>query len=215
VVVTEQTKKSVFETLYAIDASSKIKKKQGLSYISWASAWAEVKKIYPDADYTVYPQIMDDYGNTRFWHDDGKSGWVDVGVTIEGKEERVTLAIMDLRNNAIPADEITSTQANKAQMRCLVKALALHGFSMHIFEGEDLPEETSRVNELHEKVATLAKKKAALSEKAKDKVADFCKAAEKAAFPDMDESLITGNYKNIEDAEILATLEKQLMTIRK
>ena len=36
--------KSVFDILNAVDVSTKIKAKNGLSYLSWASAWAEVKK---------------------------------------------------------------------------------------------------------------------------------------------------------------------------
>lgn len=207
--------KSVFETLYAVNVSDKIKQKQSLSYLPWASAWAEVKKRYPKASFTVFEQTIDEYGTTRFWFDDGRTGWVKVGVTIEDKTETITLPIMDLRNKPIPADQITSMDANKAQMRCLVKACALHGLGQSLYIGEDLPEDVLKTQEQIEKIDSIAKKKAAISEKAKAQVADFCKAAEKAAFPDMDESLITGNYKNIEDADILTTLEKQLMTIRK
>lgn len=211
----ETKKTSVFEKLYAIDASGKIKKKQNLSYISWASALAEVKKVYPDVSFNVYPQVMDDYGNTRFWHDDGKTGWVDVGVTIEGVEQRITLPIMNTRNQSIAADQITSFDANKAQMRCLVKALALHGAFTHIFEGEDLAEEVSRNNELQEEVGNLVNKKVALSDKAKEKVAELCKTAEKEAHPDYGDDEITGNYKNIDDNEILERLKRQLLAVRK
>lgn len=207
--------KSVFETLYAIDVSNKVKEKNGLSYLPWVSAITEVKKIYPDSFPTVYPQIIDSYGNTRFWHDDGKSGWCDVGYTIEGHEERITLPIMDLRNKAIPADQITATEANKTMMRCLVKAIAMHGLGAFIYQGEDMPEEVSRLKELLDKVDSLAKKKAALSDRAKDKVAELCKEAERKAFPELDDSAISGNYKNIEDADILSVLEKQLMAVRK
>jgi len=207
--------KGVFETLYAIDATNKIKKKNGLSYISWASALAEVKKVFPDISFTVYPQIVDEFGNTRFWHDDGNTGWVDVGVTINGKEERITLPIMDFKNKSIPAAEITSTDANKAQMRCLVKALALHGFSMHIFEGEDTPESVSIVNDLCDSITDLIKKKCK-DEKSTEKVMELCKAAERKAWPNLEEDAITGrNYKDIEDVNILENLEKQLLAIRK
>lgn len=208
-------KKSVFETLFAVDVSDKVKEKNGLSFLPWVAAITEVKKIYPDSFPTVYPQVMDAFGNTRFWHDDGKSGWCDVGYTIDGHEERITLPIMDHKNKAIPVDQITSTEANKTMMRCLVKALALHGLGAFVYLGEDVPEETNRIRELVEKVDTIAKKKAALSEQAKEKVAELCKGAERKAFPDLDDSIITGNYRSIDDVEILSTLEKQLMAIRK
>ena len=99
----ETKKKSVFDILSSIDISEYVKEKNGLSYLPWAKAWEIVKRHFPDATYKVYPQIMDEYGNTRFWHDDGKSGWVSVGVTIEGEEQIENLAIMDYRNQAIPA----------------------------------------------------------------------------------------------------------------
>jgi len=207
--------KSVFDILNAVDVSTKIKTKNGLSYLSWASAWAEVKKKYPDATYKIYPQVMDEGGNTRYWHDDGRTGWVEVGVTVNGQEIVETLAIMDFKNKSIPADQITSVDANKSLKRCLVKACALHGLGLYIYEGEDLPEETSKTIELKEKIKELAAKKVALSDKSKAKVAELCKAAEKQANPNLDDDLITGNYNNIEDVDILTNLEKQLLAVRK
>lgn len=207
--------KSLFDILNAVDVSTKIKTKNGLSYLSWASAWAEVKKKYPDATYKIYPQVMDEGGNTRYWHDDGRTGWVEVGVTVNGQEIVETLAIMDFKNKSIPADQITSVDANKSLKRCLVKACALHGLGLYIYEGEDLPEETSKTIELKEKIKELAAKKVALSDKAKAKVAELCKAAEKQANPNLDDDLITGNYNNIEDVDILTNLEKQLLAVRK
>lgn len=207
--------KNVFTTLSAVDVSDYVKEKNNLAYLPWAAAWAEVKKRYPDASCTTYPQVMDELGNTRFWHDDGRSGWVVVGVTIDGREEIEELPIMDYRNNSIPADKIMSTDANKSKKRCLVKAIAAHGLGSHLFMGEDLPEVISKRNELVESIAELAAKKASLSDEAKHKVADLCKAAEKEANPDFDDDLIRGDYKNIDDLNILEKLKKQLLAIRK
>lgn len=207
--------KGVFSCLNAIDMSNKVKTKNNLSYLSWASAWAEAKKNYPDVSYKVYPQIMDDNENTRFWHDDGKTGWVEVGVTIEGQEIRECLAIMDFKNKSIPADQITSVDANKSLKRCIVKALALHGLALYIYEGEDIPEELSKAIELKEKIKELVTKKVKLSEKAKEKVAELCKIAEKEAHPELDDELIRGDYINIDDIDILTNLHKQLLAVRK
>ena len=46
--------KSVFETLFEINVNDHVEKKNGLSYLSWPYAWAEVKKCFPDANYKVY-----------------------------------------------------------------------------------------------------------------------------------------------------------------
>lgn len=206
--------KTAFETLNKIDVSDKTKEKNGLKYLSWASAWVEVKKEFPNATFRVIPQRMDEHGNTRFWHDDGKTGWVEVSVTINGIELTENLAIMDYRNQAIPADKITSVDANKSMKRCLVKCLALHGLGAYIYEGEDIPEETSRANDLYKEIKELVDKKVKISDKTKEKVAEACKGAERAAFPDAEEDTITGNYKNISDVTILETLKKKLMAIR-
>ena len=48
--------KSVFQTLYDIDVSDKVKQKNGLNYLSWASAWAEVKKAFPNMPVYTYFQ---------------------------------------------------------------------------------------------------------------------------------------------------------------
>lgn len=181
----------------------------------WASAWEEVKKIYPDATYTVYRKVIDEFGNTRFWHDDGKSGWVEVGVTINGLEHVVTLPIMNLQNKAIAAENITSVEANKSLMRCLTKACAFHGLGLYVFRGEDLPEEAKEMNDLVDKIGSLIKKKTELSENAKAKVQELCKAAEREAHPEFEADLISGNYKNIEDVDILKRLHTKLMAVRK
>jgi len=31
-----------------------VEKKQNLNYISWSDAWYEVKKLHPEAKYTIY-----------------------------------------------------------------------------------------------------------------------------------------------------------------
>lgn len=210
-----EKQKSIFSELNDVDVEKKIKEKGNLSYLPWAAAWSEVKKRFPDATFKVYPQIIDDGGNTRFWHDDGKTGWVEVGVTINEMEIVEVLPIMDFRNNAIPVEKITSVEANKSMKRCLVKACALHGLALYIFEGEDVPEESAKVKELKDKIDSVAKKKVTLSDKAKEKVAELCKEAERKARPELDEDLISGNYKDIEDSDILEELHKKLLAIRK
>ena len=128
--------KSVFETLNAINCNEHTEKKNGLTYLSWAWAWAEVKKAYPNATYTIYESI-----NGWNYFTDGNTCWVKTGVTIEGLEHIEYLPVMDFRNNSIPADKVTSFDVNKAIQRSLTKACARHGLGLYIYAGEDLPEE--------------------------------------------------------------------------
>ena len=206
--------KSVFETLSSIDLKGKIKTKNSLSYLPWSTAWSEAMKVYPDSTFRVIPQIVDTIGNERFWHDDGRTGWVQVGVTIGGVEMIETLAIMNFKNVSIPAEQITSTDANKAMKRCLVKACAMHGLGLYIYMGEDIPEVTAKIQELQAKCIETMNKKVELGDKQKARVAEFCKEADRKANPDALDVLITGHPKNIEDEEILENLWKMLKTIR-
>ena len=126
---------SVFETLNNINVNSHTEKKNGLTYLSWAWAWAEVKKHYPEAFYTIYENA-----GGLFYHTDGRTAWVKTGVTIEGIEHIEYLPVMDYRNRAIPLDNLTSFDVNKAIQRSLTKAVARHGLGLYIYAGEDLPE---------------------------------------------------------------------------
>ena len=133
--------KSVFETLNKIDCSYKIEKKNGLSYLSWAWAWTEVKKLYPNANYTIYERETE-YGPVNYFTD-GKTCWVKTGVTIEGLEHIEELPVMDFKNKSIPLNNVTSFDVNKTIQRSLTKAMARHGLGLWIFAGEDLPEDES------------------------------------------------------------------------
>lgn len=211
----ETKKLSVFDTLNSINVGSKTKEKNKLTYLPWAAAWQEVKKLYPNSTYEVFEMVIDEYGNTRPWFTDSVSGWVKVSVTIEGLTHTETLPIMDYKNQPIKADEITATQANKAIKRCFVKCLALHGVGLYLYLGDDLPENESQIADLQKEIAELVNKRVALSDSAKNKVAELCKAAEKEANPEIEDDLIRGNYKNIDDIEILKKLKVQLMAVRK
>ena len=127
--------KTIFETLSAINVNDKTEKKNGLTYLSWAWAWAEVKKLYPNIQRTVYENA----NGLNYFHDE-HTAWVKVGITIEGLEHIDYLPIMDNRNKSIQLDNITSFDVNKAIQRSTAKALALHGLGLYIYAGEDLPE---------------------------------------------------------------------------
>lgn len=126
---------SPFETLNAVDCTAHIEKKNGLSYLSWAWAWAEVKKRFPDANYTIYESP-----EACFYWNDGRTCWVKTGVTINGLEHIEYLPVMDNRNQSIPVERVTSMDVNKAIQRSLTKACARHGLGLYIYAGEDLPE---------------------------------------------------------------------------
>lgn len=126
---------SIFETLSTVNVNEHTESKNGLTYLSWAWAWAEVKKAYPEATYTIYET---EFGVNYFT--DGKTCWVKTGVTINDLEHIEYLPVMDFRNKSITAEAITSVDVNKAIQRSLTKACARHGLGLYIYAGEDLPE---------------------------------------------------------------------------
>lgn len=144
----ENKELSVFETLNNLNVSEHIEKKNGLSYLSWAWAWASVKKYYPNATYTIYERdmIIDDRGNVCpvNYFTDGKTAWVKTGVTINDIEHIEELYVMDFKNNSVPLEVIDSKMVNKTIQRSLTKALARHGLGLYIYAGEDLPEEEKK-----------------------------------------------------------------------
>jgi hypothetical protein len=139
----EQKKKSAFETLNAINVNGHTEKKNGLTYLSWAWAWAEVKKAFPGSFYTVYENK-----DGLLYHTDGRTCWVKTGVTVDGLEHIEYLPVMDVRNRSIPLENVTSMDVNKAVQRSLTKACARHGLGLYIYAGEDLPEDDGGIADL-------------------------------------------------------------------
>lgn len=144
--------KNYFAELNGINVNDKTEKKNGLTYLSWAWAWGEFKKVFPKADYDIYrneqglPYVFDP--NTGYMC----YVTVDNG---EGESHMMWLPVMDGANNAmldrpytiktkykeITVNRATMFDVNKTIMRCLVKALAMFGLALYIYAGEDLPEE--------------------------------------------------------------------------
>lgn len=143
--------KEKFTELYSLDVNKYVEKKQGLAYLSWSYAWAEFKKIYPDATYCV---AKDDNGRCYFG-DENIGYMVYTSVTAGGLTYEMWLPVMDNANKAMKLNAYTySTRSgektveaismfdiNKAVMRCLVKNLAMFGLGLYIYAGEDLPED--------------------------------------------------------------------------
>jgi hypothetical protein len=126
-------RKELIAKLLATNVNGHLEKKNGLSYLSWAWAWAEALKADADATYRV--EMFDG----KCFMDINGTAMVFVTVTMFKKPMTCQLPVMDYRNKAIPNPDAFAV--NTAIMRCMTKALALHGLSLYIYAGEDLPEE--------------------------------------------------------------------------
>ena len=190
-----EKEKSVFETLNDINVNDHIEKKGNLSYLSWVWAWGTLKKLYPDATYTVYE---DEKGIPYFT--DGRTAWVKTGVTVNGQEYIERLPIMDYKNRSVTLDKVTSMDMNTAIQRSITKAIARHGLGLYIYAGEDLPD--------IEKANTEAEK-AAEAYPDRDTMIAFIKAnASPALKARMAEAMKLTRFEDMTDVQIMMFYNK-------
>jgi len=148
----------MFDELNKIDLKGKTDDKMGLTYLNWAWAWTILKQRFPDAQQKIYTHTVHLTDTTKTTmegverivtseHDeevnyftDGRTCYVKVGLILNGHEEIVTLPIMNMKNQSIRADVVTSVDINRAQQRAFVKAAAMHGLGLYIYAGEKEPE---------------------------------------------------------------------------
>lgn len=118
--------------LLSKNVNEHIEKKGNLAYLSWSWAWSEALK----ADEKAYFEVKM-FGDLPYCSI-GQTCMVWVTVTLFGKPLMCQLPVMDNRNKAIANPDAFAV--NTAIMRCLAKAVALHGLGLYVYAGEDLPE---------------------------------------------------------------------------
>jgi hypothetical protein len=140
----------IFKKLNAINVNENTEKKNGLTYLSWAWAWAELKKAYPDATYKIRQ-----FDGKPYLYDENLGYMVMTEITIDNITHEMWLPVMDSANNAMKSTEYTKKtkykevpvlpatmfDINTAIMRCLTKNIAMFGLGLYIYAGEDLPED--------------------------------------------------------------------------
>ena len=169
-----------FEELAKINVNNYTESKNGLTYLSWVYAWSEIKKIYPEATYT----IKKFENNLPYVYDENTGYMVFTEMTINDLTYEMWLPVMDGNNKAMlnheytykvkeyvdgqftgqykdkTVEKATMFDINKTIMRCLVKNIAMFGLGIYIYAGEDYPEgyEISK-EEAEQKVITFGKYK--------------------------------------------------------
>ena len=167
----------VFKKLNAVNVNENTEKKNGLTYLSWAWAWAELKKVYPSATYKIRH-----FDGNPYLYDSNLGYMVMTEMTVEGITHEMWLPVMDGANKAMKAEPYTYEvkeysygkwtgnyvekevapatmfDINTAIMRCLTKNIAMFGLGLYIYAGEDLPEESEEAKEEKKKKAEIEKK---------------------------------------------------------
>jgi hypothetical protein len=117
-----------FAEVAKINVNEHTERKGNLTYLSWAWAVDQLLRLDPSTTWEYHdPQTF------------GQTMMVSCTVHAFGKSMRCHLPVMDNRNAAIANPN--AFHVNTAMMRCLAKAIALHGLGLYIYAGEDLPME--------------------------------------------------------------------------
>ena len=155
----EKEQQDKFQQLYQLNLNDKVENKNGLSYLSWANAWAAFKTVYPNATYRI---IKNPQTNLPYFADE-TGIMVYTEITADHQTYEMWLPVMDASNKAMKLKAYTYQvwdktnrkyverkveaasmfDINKTVMRSLVKNLAMFGLGLYIFAGEDMPETVS------------------------------------------------------------------------
>lgn len=222
----EKKAKTDFEKLYEINVNDKTEKKEGLTYLSWAWAWAEFKKVHPDATY----EVKKFEGGIPYAYDENTGYMVYTSVTVDDLTHEMWLPVMDSHNKAMKnkpyevktkyssftVKPATMFDINKAIMRCLTKNLAMFGLGLYIYAGEDLPEPDDDIVEAPAKAKKAEGKEMSLEDK-KAKVKELLEetGSDTRSFLDACEKKFERTIKSVDDMKdmelnaAISTLEKK------
>ena len=153
----DEIRAAFFEALNSMNVNDKCEKRDNLTYLSWANAWGEFKKVYPSATYRI---INNPTTNLPYFVDPSIGVMVFTEVTANEQTHQMWLPVLNGaqkpmklepyeyqvwdRNNRQyvnkTVEAVSMFDINKTLMRCLVKNLAMFGLGLYIYAGEDLPE---------------------------------------------------------------------------
>lgn len=186
-----KSSEEIFDTLFHLDVSDRIEKKKtgktSLSYLSWSWAWAEFKKVAPDATYEI-KKFDDGTGKlVPYLYDKHLGIMCFTEVTAGGVTHEMWLPVMDGANKAMKFSAYTYKtkfgeksvemasmfDVNKTIMRCLVKNLAMFGLGLYIYAGEDLPDMTEEQEQQRMELSLQAKYKAVAQKRGYPNMEDF------------------------------------------
>lgn len=149
-----------FNALYDMNIGDKVEKKDGLSYLTWSEAWKAFKEVYPSSTFRV---ICNPDTKLPYFTDPNLGIFVFTEVTADDltqqcflpvlnssmkpmRQEAYNYTVYDKQNKRQIEKTCESANAfdlNRTIMRCLVKNLALFGLGLKLYQGEDIPSESS------------------------------------------------------------------------
>ena len=149
-----------FDALYNMNLGDKVEKKDGLSYLTWSEAWKAFREVYPSATFRV---INNPDTKLPYFVDPNVGIMVFTEVTADDltltmflpvlnssmkpmRLEPYNYSVWDKKSNRQierTCEAANMFDINKTIMRCLVKNLSLYGLGLKLYQGEDIPCESS------------------------------------------------------------------------
>lgn len=130
--------KNYFQILSEVDISPHLKQKGSYSYLSWPFALEALGQYHPEAVIQVkrfpllsQPEYEVPYLETPLGY------FVEVSIIINGVVRTQIHPVLDYTNG--PVSTPTTFEINTSIQRAMVKAIAMHGLGLFVFQGEDLP----------------------------------------------------------------------------
>ncbi len=130
--------KNYFQVLSSIDVSPHVKQKGHFSYLSWPFALEMLGQHHPDAVIQVKRFPLPSSPELEVPYLETPLGFlVEVSVIIEGVVRSQLHPILDYKND--PVVTPSTFEINTSIQRAMVKAIAMHGLGLFVYQGEDLP----------------------------------------------------------------------------
>lgn len=130
--------KNQFQILSSIDVSPHVKQKGHFSYLSWPFAIETLGQHHPDAVIQVkrFPLLSNPDFEVPYLQTP-LGFFVEVSVIVNGIVRSQLHPVLNHRNE--PIDAPSTFEINTSIQRAMVKAIAMHGLGLFIYQGEDLP----------------------------------------------------------------------------
>ena len=158
---------SAFAILDSIDVSEYTEKKGNFTYLSWAWAVRELLKVDPQATWKICEYQQAD-GETAPYMMTAAGAFVKVKLWVGGICREQVHPVLDNRNQTI--EQPNAFHVNTSIMRCLTKAIALHGLGLYIYAGEDLPGDITPIDK--EETTKLLGVAVSISKEKEDEVSE-------------------------------------------
>lgn len=174
-----------------IDFKGYIENIEGKNYLTWSRAWEAIRSRCPDVSYKIHRDV-DGY---PVFDRPGIGAFVRTEITAAGETHEMMLPVMDSKFKSMKTEAYEYTtkygkkvvnaydshNINRSIMRCLAKNIAMFGFGLYLYHGEDMPDIMN--NDLESKIDEANSKLDKAIKEPNPLIVEIKKLAEKKEIP--------------------------------